>query len=464
MTGLRTATKYYYKVGDATNGFTRVYHVTNRRSGPPYRHILMGDMGAACAFTLCKACNASSTVCDAAACKGNTTVGMVSEVESADMFLHVGDFAYDLDGDDGRVGDQFMRNIEQLAAYVPYMVSHGNHEDSAAKLAHYIERFRHMPSNAHPATFHTKNGESTNTLYYSWDHGLVHYVAISTELWFGVVDWHTSMFTLLEWLKKDLKKANENRANVPWIVVHGHRSMYCSCDKDCGWGAWWLRESLEHIFFEYGVDFFVNGHEHNYERMWPTYHNKSDQSNINPKATVYIVTGAAGSHEMHEPFTRPMPSWSAFRSNTFSYSRMIVHNASHIHWEQVQTDPTLFPGADYGRVIDSVWYVQHQHGPFNAVEAPKHKPAACNMCRQIDHWAPMLGLEDGTGRPTDELIREFRSKHGDDAWRGKLSQLMAQVNKGLLVWEDVRDDGNSDGAWAYTNGTKSFKWTSARDA
>ena len=31
--------------------------------------------------------------------------------------------------DDGRVGDQFFRNVEQVAAYVPYMVSIGNHED-----------------------------------------------------------------------------------------------------------------------------------------------------------------------------------------------------------------------------------------------------------------------------------------------------------------------------------------------
>ena len=38
---------------------------------------------------------------------------------------------------------------------------------------------------------------------------------------------------------------------------------------------------------------------------------------------------------MHEGFTRLAPSWSAFRSNTFGYSRMVVHNASHLHWQQV---------------------------------------------------------------------------------------------------------------------------------
>jgi hypothetical protein len=51
------------------------------------------------------------------------------------------------------------------------MVSHGNHEDSDTNLAHYIERFRSMPSNAVPATVDTLAGTGVNTLWYSWDAG-----------------------------------------------------------------------------------------------------------------------------------------------------------------------------------------------------------------------------------------------------------------------------------------------------
>ena len=57
------------------------------------------------------------------------------------------------------------------------------------------------------------------------------------------------------------------------------------------------------------------------------------------QATIYIVTGAAGNQEMHEGFTKKQPTWSAFRSNTFGYSRMLIHNASHIHWQQVRPCP-----------------------------------------------------------------------------------------------------------------------------
>ena len=70
--------------------------------------------------------------------------------------------------------------------------------------------------------------------------------------------------------------------------------IYCSCDGDCDSAATTVREGsascggLEQLFFDQGVDFFMNGHEHDYERMWPTYKDKTDSSNVDPKATIYI--------------------------------------------------------------------------------------------------------------------------------------------------------------------------------
>lgn len=46
-----------------------------------------------------------------------------------DAIIHVGDFAYDMDSENSVVGDEFMRQIETVAAYVPYMVCPGNHEE-----------------------------------------------------------------------------------------------------------------------------------------------------------------------------------------------------------------------------------------------------------------------------------------------------------------------------------------------
>ena len=47
----------------------------------------------------------------------------------------------------------------------------------------------------------------------------MHYIALSTELWYGVMDQKLGNTTLdaeLKWLEQDLIKADSNRANVPW--------------------------------------------------------------------------------------------------------------------------------------------------------------------------------------------------------------------------------------------------------
>lgn len=47
-----------------------------------------------------------------------------------DAIIHVGDFAYDMNSENARVGDEFMTQIESIAAYVPYQVCPGNHEEA----------------------------------------------------------------------------------------------------------------------------------------------------------------------------------------------------------------------------------------------------------------------------------------------------------------------------------------------
>lgn len=47
-----------------------------------------------------------------------------------DAVLHVGDFGYDMVDDLGRVGDAFMNQIQNIAAYIPYLTCVGNHENA----------------------------------------------------------------------------------------------------------------------------------------------------------------------------------------------------------------------------------------------------------------------------------------------------------------------------------------------
>ena len=79
-----------------------------------------------------------------------------------------------------------------------------------------------MPANSQDApTFTTVAGPgAANSLYFSWDAGLVHYITLSTEMWFGTqsTDGKVNTTTMLKWLENDLIAANKNRANVPCTV------------------------------------------------------------------------------------------------------------------------------------------------------------------------------------------------------------------------------------------------------
>jgi len=322
-----------------------------------------------------------------------------------DMVLHVGDIGYNLQDDNGRVGDAFLNNVQPISTVIPYHYCVGNHEQDLLDTFHgFKERFV-MPM-----------VDDYENMYYSVDVGPIHFIAFSTEHYFSLEDPFVGL--QYEWLVNDLIQANKNREKVPWIIMYGHRPMYCSNvsleppkrvmynseqhrqkvfqmqreaeklfmsepnhkfergnpppSQDCSYEAAQIREGfdwfgvrifgVEKLLYEYGVDLYICGHEHSYERMYPVYNSQVmngsvAQPYVNPKATVHIVAGSAGCKEGLEYFGPVgMGPWSAFRSSTYGYARMLVANTTHLHWEQV-LDKT-------GEILDQFWLVNTNHGGF----------------------------------------------------------------------------------------------------
>ena len=347
MTNLIPFERFFYKVGDDTSGWSDVYQFKAvPETGPigePLRFGIWGDMGTDNAQIL-------------------DSVKKEVEKGNFDMILHVGDFAYNMNDDEGRNGDAFMNSIQPMAATLPYMVDAGNHE-AAYDFSHYTERFRNMPANAEDTpTVVTGNGEAPNNWFYSHDFGNVHFVAISTEIYFDYPDLVEAQYNFVS---QDL--ASVDRSVTPWVIVHGHRPLYCSCDSDCDSSADTVRLGpdgkfgMEELLHSHGVDMYICGHEHNYERMYDVYNGTSTRATVNPPSTVYVVTGDAGGPEEHEKFDRPKPDRAAFRTDAYGYSRMTVFNDTHLYWEQVETDTDA--GVE-DVVIDETWIVVEEHGPF----------------------------------------------------------------------------------------------------
>lgn len=276
-----------------------------------------------------------------------------------DAILHVGDFAYDMDSEYGQVGDEFMKQIESIAGYVPYMTCPGNHEERY-NFSNYLERFN-MP-------------EGNTSFMYSFDIGPLHIISISTEVYYFPYYGIKSIVFQYEWLENDLIKANlpENREKHPWIIVMGHRPMYCSStDKDdCTHHETITRVGipflhifgLEKLLYDYGVDVEIWAHEHIYQRLWPIYNYKVyngsyENPYVNPGAPVHIITGSAGCKEGHDEFNMTRPEWSAFQSKDYGYTRLKAYNNTHLYFEQVSDDKG-------GMVIDSLWIIKNSHKPY----------------------------------------------------------------------------------------------------
>lgn len=157
-----------------------------------------------------------------------------------------------------------------------------------------------------------------NNHFYSFDVGPVHFISFSTEYYFFVEYGWTQIGNQFRWLEEDLAEANkpENRAKRPWIVTMGHRPMYCSTDDrdDCRDNESIIRRGLpilhafglEDLFYKYGVDIEIYGHEHLYERMFPLYNQTVYNGSladpyVEPKAPVHIITGSAVSNHTNDP-------------------------------------------------------------------------------------------------------------------------------------------------------------------
>ncbi|CAD5231609.1 unnamed protein product [Bursaphelenchus xylophilus] len=343
--GIQPGKRYFYRVG-SDFGWSSLYSFVGlkQRAEGGFKVAVYGDLGNINARSLGK-------------------LQRQAQDREFDLVIHNGDLAYNMDDDNGKFGDEFMRQIEPMAAYLPYMVSPGNHE-KRYNFSHYINRFT-MPGSDH-------------NLYYSFDLGDAHYIAYSSEIYYANQFYDKSHIQRqYEWLRDDLKEANKNRENVPWIIVYGHRSMYCSdVEGDCTRVEKKMREGideystfgLESLFYEYGVDLIIGAHEHNYERHWPlfnfTVYNGTEGPYVDPPAPVHIVTGSAGCQGKTNHFADPIAPWSAFRSSHYGFSRMQVFNKTHLYFEQVM--------ASADKVEDSFWIIKSEH----RVRDPK----------ELQHW------------------------------------------------------------------------------
>nr|XP_027200581.1 acid phosphatase type 7-like [Dermatophagoides pteronyssinus] len=299
-----------------------------------------------------------------------------------DAIFHVGDFAYDLCSENGWCGHNFMRTIEPIASKVPYMTCPGNHEEFN-NFSHYDSRFSmigdRFDNNDHLMQNISLN-KRLNNHYHSMNIGPIHIIMFSTEYYYYTEYGWQQIEQQYRWLEKDLKRANENRHQQPWIIVMGHRPLYClkmgddSCDhhtmerKEIRQGIRMHRRpnsprqyGLEDLFFKYGVDIQFYGHEHFYARLDPIYnytilngkHSKNPYDH--PEGPIHITTGSAGNLEFHPPFNQ-LKNWVSCHFLDYGYTRLLMIDKYHIRLQQISDDQN-------GEILDEINIFKSQPQP-----------------------------------------------------------------------------------------------------
>jgi hypothetical protein len=339
MHGLAPKQVVYYRVGDRSNSdyLSSTFKFTVPPNGQEVLNMIVyGDMGVV---------NSQSMQL------------VASEVFSgaADIVLHIGDFAYDLHTVQGVFGDIFMNEIQPISSSLPYMGCEGNHEGKYNS-SHYTNRFAAYAQAANDSL-------SNINWWYSWDYisggAMVHMVSISTEVYYDYVDNNQSPDLSIarrsqyQWLDRDLAAARKR--GVDWIIIYGHRPMYCSNSddlSDCFGDTNVLRNGyngkewgLEDLFNKYSVDLYLGAHEHSYERCFPVYKGhidpnvdlrRTNHTYLKPQYTTHIISGSAGCQELLEPYDPVFYGpYSVVRSSTYGYGHLKIYNGTHLYWDQL---------------------------------------------------------------------------------------------------------------------------------
>ncbi|OZJ01912.1 hypothetical protein BZG36_05102, partial [Bifiguratus adelaidae] len=225
----------------------------------------------------------------------------MAKTHKYDFLTFSGDQAYDMADFNGTKGDDYMNMVQELFANVPFMGGVGNHE-SAYNFSHWKNRFDNVPY---------EDSNFVNNMLYSYNYKSLHIISFSTEIYFEGSPAEIEM--ALNWFEADLKQAQANRYLQPWIIVMSHWPAYCTSysspnDKSCLGQTATVRDGpvgadgvtrsggIEPLMLEYGVDVYLCGHRHDYERTYE------------------------GLIPFNNTATTPLPDWSAFRYNGYGFS------------------------------------------------------------------------------------------------------------------------------------------------
>jgi hypothetical protein len=291
FTGLSPDSTYYYSVGGAATAPAGQMFITAPTTGQVpedgnTRIWLIGDSGTGGDD------GRASHEGEAMAVLAGMKSYIASDGESVDVFVMLGDNAYDM-GSDFNYQQAVFDTYTGLLKNVSVWPTIGNHEMGMGLLQEqfplagqsrsadpnsYVQEVDDVPSEMPYLAIFTlpmaaeAGGVASGTeQYYSFDQGNVHFVILDSQLSARDEQQRSAMRS---WLIDDLSAHNQD-----WTIVTFHHPPYSKGtghdsdvpedkldgvdlpQKD-------MREEFVEVFDSYGVDLVYNGHSHSYERSY----------------------------------------------------------------------------------------------------------------------------------------------------------------------------------------------------
>lgn len=251
LAGLSPGTTYYYDVGSTTQplaGGTTAYRFT---TPPP-----IGSVGPFSAWIVGDSGNGQPSqyaVRDAMSNHVGTT--------PFDLFLHVGDIAYN-SGTDQEFTNYFYAAYQDVLRRTVCWPTLGNHEGansfSSTQTGPYFAGYV-LPNAAQAGGL-----ASGTEAYYSFDYANVHFISLNSQ------DVNRNPGSaMLTWLAADLAATNQQ-----WVIAFWHHPPYSKGTHDSddpqedGGREVDMRENVLPILEAGGVDLVLTGHSHIYERSY----------------------------------------------------------------------------------------------------------------------------------------------------------------------------------------------------
>ena len=178
------------------------------------------------------------------------------EMRPLDLYIHVGDMAYN-DGKDAEFSKNFFAMYERTLRNTVVWPAMGNHEGHTSNgktgVGPYYDGY------VCPTKGEAGGVPSGKEAYYAFDYGRVHFIVLDSFHHDRKPDG-----AMARWLEADLEKTTD----ADWIVAYWHHPPYSlgSHDSNKEKELVEMREHLMPILESGGVDVVFTGHSHIYER------------------------------------------------------------------------------------------------------------------------------------------------------------------------------------------------------